>query len=452
MLLYPTGYEDAPAPDDALFRDLGGALAQSIAGVRGTQYRLLQSVDLYATTGSSLDFAYGRNRQVAFTVEVSPGTCCFDLDETLIASVTGDNVPGAISYLDWAAGPAAVESVRLVQGDTVLYAVHWDRSQSGRTLVFDERAEATAGTVRVEVRFSRPLASTPTLELLAQNSTPLVARAGTPFRYEGDTWVADATLPLAPASVPVRLSVSATSQSAGPAGFDSNPSTLARYATGTGFWSGREGGQDTAYAVLNSDDDFPPRAEFVAPGAEPPGPDGYAHDVFLAGSTIDISWVVTDDRGLASQSLDYSIDGGATFAPLDGVVLGANARAAVWNLPKRFSSAAVVLRLTAIDGGGHRAETLTPNAFAVSRAAVAKPPVYRNGALRIATRKRSLKGARAVRVEIDGSAVDPSRVRAKGDRLSVRGTLADLGLVPGRGSVVRLVVDGVPAPVASFIP
>jgi hypothetical protein len=453
LLLYPDGHSSVPTPDDALFKDLGGLLSGAIAESRGTRYRLLQAIDFYTTTGTSLDYAYGHDRQVAYTVEVSPSTCCFDLDESLIPAVIADNLPGAVAFLDWAAGPATVASVRVTQGDTVLYATHWERGQGARVLTFDARGDAEAGPARVEVTFSRPLLEAPQLAVVANGAaSPLAPRRGDPARYDGDSWVADVTLPLAGASDPVRLRVAASVPSAGSAGFDANPSTVAAYLVGTGLWRGREAGADSAYVILNSTEDFPPSAGFVAPGSEPPSADGLPVEVFLAGRPLDVAWVVSDDRGLASQTLDFSTDGGATFSPVAGLDLAPSARSAVWNVPARLASAGVVLRLTASDGVNASVHALSRYAFAVSRVSIVKEPGYGKGRLRIATRKGSVTPSSDVRIEIDGRAVAPARVRAKADRVIVRGSLGDLGLATGRESRVRLVVDGVPAPTVAFTP
>jgi murein tripeptide amidase MpaA len=74
------GYKEFIEPDDLdRLSEIGRAAADAIGNVRGRQYTVQQGFDLYATTGTSSDYAYSRHiadpnrRKVyAFTFETGP--------------------------------------------------------------------------------------------------------------------------------------------------------------------------------------------------------------------------------------------------------------------------------------------------------------------------------------------------------------------------------------------
>jgi murein tripeptide amidase MpaA len=455
LVLFPLGYSPAPAPDHALLYSLGATIQAGIRAVHGVGYTLQSSYDLYLTTGSSTDYAYERDRLIAYTVELRPRSGNFDLDEEQIPEVVDENVPGALALIEWAAGPATVASVRATQGEVVVAALRWERSGAGRSLAADARQLVRPGPMRVEVTFTRPLASAPRLAFEAGGATfAAEAQPGEPARYAGDTWVAAVDVPAGGLEF-VRLLVQPEDGSAGAAGFDADPSTVARYEVGAGHWQGLEAGvPDASYALgVPPGVDLPPTAELISPVAAPAGPDGLPSEVFLAGSAVTVSWAARDDRGIAEQRLEYSDDGGATFRSAAAGTIDAAAREVAWRTPARLSSAAVVLRLTVVDGAGNQTHA-SSGPIVVSRAAIARAPSYAADRLRVAVSPRALRRASVVQAFVDGVPVAAARVRWRSDRNRVilRGTLAELGLEVGRASRLRLVVDGVPTPAVEFVP
>ena len=457
LILYPLGYSPGPAVDDALLSSLALRMQTEIRLVRNVSYTVKPSFALYLTTGSSTDYAYGHDRQVAYAIELSPRSGGFDLDESQIPAVVDENIPGALALVEWAAGPATVRSVRAAQAGSIVTSLEWEREGTARILAAETRQALRPGALSVEVTFSRPLSGAPRLTIQAGETTlsPPV-QPGEPARYPGDTWIAVIDVPAVAGLEFVRLRAEPEQESAGVAGFDADPSTVAAYGIGTGRWQGFEANApDASYVLgLSPDEDLPPAVGLLAPGTIAPAGDGLPSEVFLAGSEVRVSWQARDDRGIVEQRLEYSTDGGATFEAIDGAQLDPLAREFAWRTPARLSSATVVLRLTAIDGGGNQTRAVTAQPIAISRLAITRAPVYAGGRLRVTVSPGALKRVSHVQPAIDGVPVADSRVRWSRDRnrVMLRGSLGELGLEAGRSSQLRLVADGVPAPSVEFTP
>ena len=121
-ILFPWGYTTTPAPDAARLRDLAAAMSARIQAVNGRTYAYGEAGStLYLTNGDITDWAYGRFRVMAFTIELPPDSYFqgnFFNAESEIQSLFLENVP-AMEYLidqsmilfaEEAAASAAVKS------------------------------------------------------------------------------------------------------------------------------------------------------------------------------------------------------------------------------------------------------------------------------------------------------------------------------------------------------
>lgn len=450
LVLYPLGYTHERAVDDGALRSLG-AFAQARIGEAGSPYRLLQSRDLYATTGSSVDYAYQHDRSMAFTVELSPSGCCFDLDESLRDGVIDANVPGAIAVARWATGPVVVESVLLTANGRRVYTARWEEGPDGRTLV-TERENAISGPVHLSVTFSQPLVAAPGISVARGGAiAPVALTRATPLAYAGDTWEGDLVLPQTP--MPTRLLVETTPASAHPAGFDANPATVASYAVGSGAWSGREDGPDLLYSIVPGPDEVAPEIDITAPSGELAA-GGIPSVVVPSGKSIDVAWTVSDDASVVEQSVEVSTDSGNTYTPV-ATRLPASARSISWSIPARYDRVLLTFRVRASsDAGG---VTLSPPSrpVGVSATTIARAAYKtQKGKLVLKTLPTRLENPGNLEIEIDGERITSVRgftVNSAGS-LVLRATLAQLGLAVGRPASVRLLVEGWPTPAASFTP
>lgn len=450
LVLYPLGARPDRAVDHSELASTGRAIADAIESVNGTGYSTLQSIQLYPATGTSTDHAYGDEGQLAFTVELSPVSGGFDLPETLIDRVVGEVFPGALALADWATGAATVESFAVEQGGRVVFRAHWERAGNRRAYVIDEWSPIVAGEARVIATFSRPLSRPPSFRLVASSRSALLSPSG---ETNSETWAAVAAI--RPDDGGLRLEVSAPAGAAGVVGLDSDPSTVATYAIGEGAWTGLESGRpDMTYVFrMPPGQDASPIARLRSPGFAPPASDGLPAEVFAAGTPVPIVWESSDDSGIAEQRVEYSIDGGASWLPT-GVAPPASAREAEWVAPAGLHSASVLLRLTVVDTAGNATPSLAARPIAISRVVIAGAPAYAKGKLRISVPAGALRGASSLVVELDGTRIDLAAVRWKASsrKVTVRGTLAELGLQAGVAARARLVVDGVPTPPQVFVP
>jgi zinc carboxypeptidase len=72
LLLYPWGYAATPAPDRDLFAAAGDRIASALFAQHETRYQLMQAVELYPASGTSLDWMYGEAHAFSYTIELRP--------------------------------------------------------------------------------------------------------------------------------------------------------------------------------------------------------------------------------------------------------------------------------------------------------------------------------------------------------------------------------------------
>ncbi|MDZ7332815.1 MAG: M14 family metallopeptidase [candidate division KSB1 bacterium] len=104
LVLYPWGFTNQPAPDKALLDSLAVALAHQIRAVHGKNYVPGQSSTLYLASGDTTDWLYGLFGVPAFTIELRPDSYNpgFELPESEIRPTFEENLPAALSLINWA--------------------------------------------------------------------------------------------------------------------------------------------------------------------------------------------------------------------------------------------------------------------------------------------------------------------------------------------------------------
>jgi len=104
LVLYPWGYTSQPAPDKALLDSLAVSLAYQIQSVHGKKYTPGQSSTLYLASGDTTDWLYALFGVPAFTIELRPGSYNpgFELPESEIQPTFEENLPAALSLINWA--------------------------------------------------------------------------------------------------------------------------------------------------------------------------------------------------------------------------------------------------------------------------------------------------------------------------------------------------------------
>jgi hypothetical protein len=309
-------------------------MSDDLFGVDRVRYVPEQAIDLYALTGSSIDYEYGVNHVPApFVVEMRPFCCDFSVPESQIPIVNQENWAAAQSLLNWAAGPPILESVKAYSLGTdatfskLIYSARWspltDDPGNKRQMVVDTHFPGIApGPLQVKLQFSKPmntsLAPAATLGRDAQLDEVAMAVI-TPAEgwqktvYANDTWTGE-TVVLADDNLtsPWQLAVSTTD----PVGLmlDAQPSTIANYTAGSGNWRGYEnsagegsvGGVDTQHTIgPGVRGDYP--NIFVA------SPNG--SERLAAGDDYTIVWIAPSAPGFP-QTLTLSTDGGLSFSVL----------------------------------------------------------------------------------------------------------------------------------------
>jgi len=334
LILYPWGYAPFGTDDANTLSLLSQQMSDALFGVGRFRYQPKQAVDLYALTGSSIDYAYGVNHVPApFVVEMRPACCDFTVPESEIPAVNQENWAGALPLLNWAGGPPILESVKaFIPGSDgtfskLVYSAHWiastDNPGTQRQIVIDTRFAGIApGRLKVYLQFSRPmntsLAPRATLgrdsRLDELSLSTLDATEGWQKTvYANDTWIGETVLiDDGNLTSPWHLAVSGTDTT----GFllDGMPSTTATYIAGMGKWQnyedssggGNDGGGDTQHVIGPS-----VRGDF--PNVLVASPNGGER---LAGNDrYTIVWTAPNAPGFP-QSLSLSTDGGASYAPL----------------------------------------------------------------------------------------------------------------------------------------
>lgn len=107
LLLYPWGYTNDDAPDDALLSGLATTQAEAMAAVHGEDYIPLKGSDLYPAAGVVDDWAYGDVGLMAFVPELRPGfegPGDFVVSPDQIGPTCQESLAGALTLLAWAGG------------------------------------------------------------------------------------------------------------------------------------------------------------------------------------------------------------------------------------------------------------------------------------------------------------------------------------------------------------
>jgi carboxypeptidase T len=369
LILYPWGYAPFGTDDSRTLSMLGQRMSDALFGVDRSRYQSEQAVDLYALTGSSIDYAYGVNHVPApFVVEMRPDCCDFTVPESEIPNVNRENWAGAQSLLNWAGGPPILESVKayILGSDgtfsKLVYSAHWIASTEDpgnhRQMVVDTRFAGIApGQLKVYLRFSRPmntsLAPRATLgrdgQLDELTLSPLDETEGWQKTvYMNDTWVGETVLiDDGNLTSPWQLAISATDTG----GFllDGMPATTATYIAGVSHWQnyedsfggGNDGGVDTQHVIGPSvRGDFPNVLV-----ASPNGGERLAGD-----DRYTVIWTAPNAPGFP-QSLSLSTDGGTSYAAL-AANIPSNAQRYEVTLPN-LSTTRARIRLVSTEPASH---------------------------------------------------------------------------------------------------
>jgi carboxypeptidase T len=106
LILYPWGDTTDPAPDAALLKKIAEEMRDRIKAVHGVQYTAQQSCDLYPTSGTVDDWAYGEKGILAFTIELRPENWNpgFELPTDQILPTFEENLPAALYFIGLARG------------------------------------------------------------------------------------------------------------------------------------------------------------------------------------------------------------------------------------------------------------------------------------------------------------------------------------------------------------
>ncbi len=333
LILYPWGYAPFATADDNTLSGLAQRMSDSVFSVARQRYRPEQAVDLYALTGSSIDYAYGVNHVPApFVVEMRPECCDFSVAESQIPAVNQETWAGAKELLTWSVGPPILESVKAYTPgpdgtfSKLVYSARWAASPdnaSSRQMYVDARFPGIdPGRLQVRLQFSKPMDTSAIpratmgrdgrldeVTLLDSNETDGWQKTA----YANDTWVGETVL-ISDGNVtsPWKLAISATD----PLGLmlDASPSSIAIYTAGARHWdnyedsagNGNDGGVDTLHELGPSVIGGYPSILVGSPGGG---------ERLAGGDDYVIAWTAPNAPGFP-QYLSLSTDGGFSFAAL----------------------------------------------------------------------------------------------------------------------------------------
>ncbi len=105
VILYPWGFTDQPAPDDALLDQIAADMSTQMQGVNGTVYGFFQSGEsFYLTNGDTTDWSYGVYGIPSYTIELPPvdelNGGFFNAEED-IQAIFDENLPALLYFIDW---------------------------------------------------------------------------------------------------------------------------------------------------------------------------------------------------------------------------------------------------------------------------------------------------------------------------------------------------------------
>lgn len=330
LILYPWGYQEGTAPDSGVLADLAQRMSDAIFDFQRRRYTPQQAIDLYKTTGTSTDYAYGVNRVPApFVVEMRPSCCDFNVPEGEINAVNHENWLGAKLMMNWATGPAILESVQAHQLATrdgftkLVYSARWTESAGSRQMTVDTRFPGIEpGRIQLRLQFSKPMDSTqlPVATLgrnghLDELRLLPVGQAGGWQKtvYANDTWVGEAVV-LQDTSDANSWHLQAQAIDSSHLNIDARPATIASYETGSGGWRDYEDGDgEGAAGGADIHHILSPTLRADIPNIFLGSPAGGER---LPGGTVyTVAWTVPKNLGLTivRQELLLSTDGGASF-------------------------------------------------------------------------------------------------------------------------------------------
>lgn len=365
LILYPWGYAPWSTDDALTLSRLAQQMSDAVYSVDRVRYRPEQAIDLYATSGSSIDYAYGANHVPApFIVEMRPDCCEFTVPENEISITNQENWAGARALMGWAAGPPILESVKAYTPGSdgtfskLVYSVRWSPSPSEpatqRVPIVDTHFSGIdPGRIQVRLQFSKPMNTSlppratlgrdPVLDELAL--TVVGDNEGwQKTTYTGDTWVGEtAIIEDQDLTTPWRLAISATDTLS--LALDAKPETVASYTAGASFWrqyedstgDGHSGGTDIQHTLA-------PAVRGDYPSVLVATPNG--GERLAAGDKYTVVWTAPNAPG-SDQSLLLSTDGGFSFRTLSETVPPAAQRFEV-TIPQ-LSTTRGRIRLVALD-------------------------------------------------------------------------------------------------------
>jgi carboxypeptidase T len=369
LILYPWGYQENGTADAVTLSTLAQKMSEDIQKVDSRFYKPEQSIDLYATTGSSIDYAYGVNKVAApFAIEMRPDCCDFFVPESEIPAANAENWAGAQAAMTWAVGPPILQAVQAYSKTSsgsfskLIYSARWvnaaDPLSSGRQLMVDTRFPGIdPGPIQLRLQFSKSMnTSLAPRVTIGRDSKPdeltiVETGSGEGWQrtvYQNDTWIGETVISQdTNLTSPWKLSVAATD--ALTFSLDALPATIAGYATGTGQWrdyedstgQGSIGGTDAQHSIAPT-----LQGEFANIFiASPSGGERLA-----GGDQFSIAWTVPRGSGFLpiQQELWFSTDGGIFYERLAEAIPG-NVEQYTWTLPTVSTTRARV-RLVAIDG------------------------------------------------------------------------------------------------------
>jgi hypothetical protein len=383
LILYPWGFQTAASVDALAQSALAKRMSDLALGSSRVFYQPEQSIDLYITTGSSIDYSYAVNRVPApFVVELRPGCCSFNVPEDQIDPINRESWPGASAVMEWAAGPPILQSVQAYQRDqsgsfsSLAYASRWVDVAGGRQQIIDARFPVLQpGPIQIRLQFSKPMntAAQPMVTLGRQPPfNELAVAASGPgegwetTNYSGDTWIGETVIPAGgDTSSPWRLAVSSTDEV--PLNLDANPATKASYAAGTGEWAGYEdssGAGSSGGADLTSI--LPPTLDGSRLNVRVDAPAG--GERLAAGDALRVSWTIGTGAGFvpADEEIWLSTDSGVShFRIADGIPGSANSYTVV--LPSVATSQARIRVLVQDAATGNFTFGDSPANFAIGQ-------------------------------------------------------------------------------------
>jgi len=374
LILYPWGYQYGTADDHTTLSALAKRMSDLVLDTGREYYNPEQSIYLYITTGSSIDYSYGIDHVPApFVVEVRPNCCGFNVPESEITPVNEENWAGARMILNWAAGPPILRSVRAFQQTSdgafskLVYSAHWTDQPNARQLIVDSRFPGLVpGRLQIQLGFSKPMdASSNPIASLGRGGAfdELIFSVADPSEgwkksvYENDLWIGEVSI-AGDDDHSRQWRLSAAALDAVPLKLDAKPATAATYTYGANQWrfdedaSGQdgEGGIDLNHILspgIRGD-------ELVIYVASPRGGERYA-----GGDSYTASWSLPPaSTGFVPgpQELLLSTDGGLTFSSLVSG-LAPNAAKATVTMP-RIATGTARLRVSARDARQQSASVL----------------------------------------------------------------------------------------------